>query len=464
MKRGWAAFLLAGLLLAGCAPQSPGSSGPAASGPDVSVSQPEEPPKEAIKEPEWETADGVRVDWSRLGGRSQPQPNVDGGRCYPQYMDHLITGADYGPLVPYLGDQAYSFERWEHEGEMQKYFSYWPTSFYGLMTREGKIVVDPVYQNVWPYSYRWEGEDHALPVLILTRVDPKWKEFGSGSRCAVAAEDGSWMTDFEFLNYTNKEDQLFLLRPEGCTVLDSKTGSRKDWSWKELDMPASGEELSETLSFIQWVTGLNWLDQGVCLGWGQSDPDLSWDNTPARVFRPETGEVYWVEQRQWDQWYDEYSDRRWSDMGKLVHENSGATLTVDGQSYFLKDTYETGRLSVKRGDFAILDEQHAGNNIWTLYRLSTGERLMEGTDFELIADRLRPNSIFPAAYERGAWTVFNDRLEPVLTLPPTQRDNWVQVSLQDGLLTFKENDGIFFGAYDLDKGEYVFFRNLDMGD
>ncbi len=40
----------------------------------------------------------------------------------------------------------------------------------------------------------------------------------------------------------------------------------------------------------------------------------------------------------------------------------------------------------------------------------------------------------------------------------------MQFSLQDGLLTFKENDGIFFGAYDLDKGEYVFFRNLDMGD
>ena len=286
MKRGWAAFLLAGLLLAGCAPRSPGSSGPAASGPDVSVSQPEEPPKEGIKEPEWETADGVRVDWSRLGGRSQPQPNVDGGRWYPQYTDHLITGADYGPLVPYLGDQAYSFERWEHEGEMQKYFSYWPTSFYGLMTREGKIVVDPVYQNVWPYSYRWEGEDHALPVLILTRADPKWKELGSGSRYAVAAEDGSWMTDFEFLNYTNKEDQLFLLRPEGCTVLDSQTGSRKDWSWKELDMPASGDELSETLSFIQWVTGLtprrvcSGLRPGKSTGWSSASGTSGMTNTP----------------------------------------------------------------------------------------------------------------------------------------------------------------------------------------
>ena len=366
--------------------------------------------------------------------------------------------------MPYVGGQAYSFNRWEWEGEVQEYFSDWPTALYGLMTREGKIVVDPVYQNAQPYSYRWEGEDRALPVLILGRAGPQWEKFGSGSRYAVAAEDGSWMTDFEFLNYTNKEDQLFLLRPEGCTVLDSQTGSRKDWSWKELDMPASGEELSETLSFIQWVTGLNWLDEGICLGQDMSSDSESWEKTPVRILQPETGEVRWVEQGQWEQWQDVYFDQRWGEREELFHENGGISLTVDGQSYFLKDTYETGRLSIKRGDFAILDEQHAGNNIWTLYRLSTGEQLMEGAEFELIADRFRPNSIFPAAYERGAWTVFNDRLEPVLTLPPTQRDNWVQFSLQDGLLTFKENDGIFFGAYDLDKGEYVFFRNLDMGD
>ena len=404
------------------------------------------------------------MDWSRLEERTGRLPDTDGGRWYPDRTDRLIPGPDYGPLVPYVGGQAYSFNRWEWEGEVQEYFSDWPTALYGLMTREGKIVVDPVYQNAQPYSYRWEGEDRALPVLILGRAGPQWEKFGSGSRYAVAAEDGSWMTDFEFLNYTNKEDQLFLLRPEGCTVLDSQTGSRKDWSWKELDMPASGEELSETLSFIQWVTGLNWLDEGICLGQDMSSDSESWEKTPVRILQPETGEVRWVEQGQWEQWQDVYFDQRWGEREELFHENGGISLTVDGQSYFLKDTYETGRLSIKRGDFAILDEQHAGNNIWTLYRLSTGEQLMEGAEFELIADRFRPNSIFPAAYERGAWTVFNDRLEPVLTLPPTQRDNWVQFSLQDGLLTFKENDGIFFGAYDLDKGEYVFFRNLDMGD
>lgn len=458
------ALCLAVLLLAGCAPQSPASSGGASSSlpPGASASEPDE----IQREPEWDTASGVRVDWSKLEDQAKLQPDVDGGRWYPEYTDHLITGADYGPLIPYLGDRAYSFDRWEVEIEGEwaagEHFSDWPTPFHGLMTREGKIVVDPVYQNVWPYSYRWEGEDRTLPVLILERADPKWEKFGSGSRYAVAAEDGSWMTDHEFLNYTNKEDQLFLLRPEGCTVLDSKTGSRKDWSWKELDVPASGDELSETLSFIQWVSGLTWLDEGVCLGEGA--PAEDWKKTPVRVFRPETGEVYWVDKSQWDRWYDKYYNRRWGEREALFHENGGISLTVDGQHYFLKDTYETGMLHIRRGDLAILDEQHAGNSIRTLYRLSTGERMMEGTDLQLIADRTRPGSVLPAAYERGAWTVFNDRLEPVLTLPPTAQDLWVQFSLQDGLLTFEDNDSSFFGAYDLDKGAYVFFRNLGLGD
>lgn len=454
MRRGWTAFLLAGLLLAGCAPQSPGSSGPAASEPDVSVSQPKEP----IEEPEWETAGGVRVDWSRLGGRSQPQPNVDGGRWYPEYTDHLIIGADYGPLIPYLGDQAYSFDRWEHEGEIQKYFSYYPTSFYGLMTRKGKIVVDPVYQNAQPYSYRWEGEDRALPVLILGRAGPQWEKFGSGSRYAVAAEDGSWMTDFEFLNYTNKEDQLFLLRPEGCTVLDSKTGSRKDWTWDDLGV--AEWEVEETVSFIQWAIGLTWLDQGVCLG--QKDPGADWNDALARVFQPDTGQVSWVKQSQWDQWCGEESDRRWNEP-KLTDQLTGQTsIQVDGRIYPLENADPGWYPYLRRGDFIILDSLDGKTRY--LYRLSTGERIMEGTDIDLVADSLRPGTVLIIVREGEVWTVYNDRPEPVFTLPPTQRDEWMQFSLQDGLLTFQDNDSSFFGAYDLDKGAYVFFRNLGLGD
>ena len=442
MKNRCLALLLSTLLLAGCAPSGPAASSAPAEG---------------------KGASGVQVDWSRLEERTGRLPDTDGGRWYPDRTDRLIPGPDYGLLVPYVGDQAYSFNRWEREGEVQEYFSDWPTALYGLMTREGKIVVDPVYQHVTPYTCRQGGEDLALPVLLLARVDEAWKDSNSGLRYAVAAEDGSWMTDFAFVTYTNREDRLFLLRPEGCTVLDSATGARQDWSWAGLGV--SEDEVPEMLTFVQHVTGLTWLDQGVCLGQrADEDSDGSWENAQARVFQPDTGEIFWVEQSQWDQWCGEDADRRWSVCEDGVWENGTMTITVNGRSYSLRDVPEGFWLYLRQGDLAILEGQSGGEDRHYLYRLSTGEQLMEGAEFELIADRFRPNSIFPAAYERGAWTVFNDRLEPVLTLPPTQRDNWVQFSLQDGLLTFKENDGIFFGAYDLDKGEYVFFPNLDMGD
>ena len=180
MKNRCLALLLSTLLLAGCAPSgSAASSAPA----------------------EGKGASGVQVDWSRLEERTGRLPDTDGGRWYPDRTDRLIPGPDYGLLVPYVGGQAYSFNRWEWEGEVQEYFSDWPTALYGLMTREGKIVVDPVYQHVTPYTCRQGGEDLALPVLLLARVDEAWKDSNSGLRYAVAAEDGSWMTDFAFVTY-----------------------------------------------------------------------------------------------------------------------------------------------------------------------------------------------------------------------------------------------------------------------
>lgn len=438
MKNRCLALLLSTLLLAGCAPSGPAASSAPAEG---------------------KGASGVQVDWSRLEERTGRLPDTDGGRWYPDRTDRLIPGPDYGLLVPYVGGQAYSFNRWEREGEVQEYFSDWPTALYGLMTREGKIVVDPVYQNAQPYSYRWEGEDRALPVLILGRAGPQWEKFGSGSRYAVAAEDSSWMTDFEFLNYTNKEDQLFLLRPEGCTVLDSATGARQDWSWAELGV--SEDEVPEMLTFVQFVAGLTWLDQGVCLGQrADEDSDGSWENAQARIFQPDTGEIFWVEQSQWDQWCGEDADRRWHRNETMTWSDSGMVVTVEGRDYPLEDTGPDFWLYLQRGDFAILDSQDGGMEY--LYRLSTGERLLEGGRLGLIADPARPEAVFPEAGTQGSWTLYSDSLEPLLTLHTVQ-PRWMQCSLRDGLLSCWD-DGSFFGCWDLDRETCVFYRNLGLGD
>ena len=438
MKNRCLALLLSTLLLAGCAPSGPAASSAPAEG---------------------KGASGVQVDWSRLEERTDRLPDTDGGRWYPDRTDRLIPGPDYGPLVPYVGGQAYSFNRWEREGEVQEYFSDWPTALYGLMTREGKIVVDPVYQHVTPYTCRQGGEDLALPVLLLARVDEAWKDSNSGLRYAVAAEDGSWMTDFAFVTYTNREDRLFLLRPEGCTVLDSATGARQDWSWAELGV--SEDEVPEMLTFVQHVTGLTWLDQGVCLG-QRADSDGSWENAQARVFQPDTGEIFWVEQSQWDQWCGEDADRRWSVCEDGVWENGTMTITVNGRSYSLRDVPEGFWLYLRQGDLAILEGQSGGEDRHYLYRLSTGERLLEGRYINLTVDPLRPDS-FCAAVLAGGWTVYDSELLPIVTLPPSGTNNWFYFNLRDGILSFHD-DSSCFACWNVETGKMIFYRNLGLGD
>ena len=180
------ALALAVLLLAGCARTSPG--GAASSQPAGSASA------EEVSGPK------VQVDWSRLEGEKPVrQPDLDGGRWYEGYTDRLIPVEDYGPLVPYVGALTYSFSTWtDNSGQIQHYYSPWPDTLYGLMTQEGKVVTDPVYLSAGQAEFSWQNESFTLPVLLLSRAKEEWKDFCNGRRYAVAAQDGSWITGFEF--------------------------------------------------------------------------------------------------------------------------------------------------------------------------------------------------------------------------------------------------------------------------
>lgn len=438
-------LVLSGLLLAGCAGGAGSSSSAPSSAPPAASSAPPAP-----------SSPRVQVDWSRLEQtRSVPQADVDGGRWFPEYADRLVPGEDYGPLIPYLGGQAYSFQQWEADGVPQVYWNDWPTSFYGLMTREGKIVVDPVYQSVIPYNYRWRGDYLPLPVLLLAQAAPQWEDFG-GSRYAVAAEDGSWVTGFEFLSYTNWENKLLLLRPEGYTLLDSHTGARRDWSWAELGL---GENMEDSINFVRWFAGLNWTIHGAGVGCSDMDPV---EELSVRVLDPDTGEASWVEFAQWEEWCRESSDLGWGEPEDMIHRDGGLAFTVKGQSYFLPRTARDCYLYMLQGDFAVLDEQQAGKRFFSLYRLSTGEMLMEAQMFLLLQDRYDPGRVLPDAQVDGLWTVYSQDLEPLFSLPPVPEEEWIECSLWGSLLSFQCSD--FFGCYDLDGKRYVFYRNLGLGD
>lgn len=448
-------LLLCALLLAGCAGREEGiappenssvSSGSAA--PDGSGAPEDTSPPSA----------GVRVDWSRLDGPGFPvQPDVDGGRWYPGFTGQLIPRNDYGPLVPFLGGQAYSFQHWEFEGEQLSYYSDWPTPFYGLMTREGKIVVDPVFQSAWQYSYSQNRAQKSLPVLVLGRSDPAYEGFGEGMRYAVAAEDGSWCTEFEFLSYANRDDRLFLMGTEGCTMLNSVSGARQDWSWEELGIDAG--QVPYTLSFVQWTVGLNWMEQGVCLGC--LDEDVDWSDLQLRIFDPDRGEITLVPQEQYDEWYSAWSDARWGAYPEIVREGNQTGLRMDGVFYPLDGVPLSSFVSDQAGDFITTWISDDGG--YRLYRISTGELLRKSDNLELLPDPARPGTVAVLLHEKGSCQILGAGLQPLLTLPPAASNVWIYASLRDGLLSFRY-EGNFFGCYDLERGEYIFFRNLGLGD
>lgn len=115
-------------------------------------------------------------------------------RRYEEYTDELIPADDYGPLVPYLGDNS---------------GPYLEDGLWGLATLKGELVTDPVFTQVWR-----GGSTVQLPYLLMQKPDPDpeyrpagWVngeyDFGMAhdNLWAMAALDGSWCTGFRYRVY-----------------------------------------------------------------------------------------------------------------------------------------------------------------------------------------------------------------------------------------------------------------------
>ena len=449
------ALVLAVLLLAGCArtAPAPGSSGP---------SQPAgSAPAEDHSGP------NVQVDWSRLEGEKPVrQPDLDGGRWYEGYTDRLIPGEDYGPLVPYVGALTYSFSTWtDNSGQIQHYYSPWPDSLYGLMTREGKIVTDPVYLSAGQAEFSWQNESFTLPVLLLSRAKEEWKDFCNGRRYAVAAQDGSWITGFEFWTYTTREDEVLLCGPGGVTWIDAVSGARQDWSWEFLGV--TEEELPSVVEQIMWLYGFQWTDAGVFLGTDTQTRNIL-DADQVRVFRPETTEVVWISRSEWEEHLSRWSDQRWPPAGYWEDRREGdrITLSKGDQSYTLTVPQLGDSYSFEVCEpFAYLCDFREDSSTYRLFRLSDGTLLTQCDNISFVTDSVRPGSgpCILVRSQDGSFTFYNTNLEPLRSFPALSGNAWLYCSLRDGLLTVWD-DQTFSGCYDLDAGTCIFYRNLALGD
>ncbi len=113
-----------------------------------------------------------------------------GGRYYPDYTAELKP-ADYGGLVPYAGLRL-SDDWFASTG-----------CLYGLMTRDGRVVVDPVYSEVSVMG----------GVMVLTRG----KE--AGPRYAAAGLSGKWATGYDYTGYRLSDTGVSLFTDKDVTLM-----------------------------------------------------------------------------------------------------------------------------------------------------------------------------------------------------------------------------------------------------
>lgn len=193
-------FILLILLLGGC------SAPPAEETPGPSPTL--EPAAESTLSPVWS-------DWSRLAPYEPLEPVYT--RQREEFMDYLVPAKDYGPLLPFEGVELSFRSPYEEDESHETYTRY----LFGLVTRRGKVVLDPVLISVEDPYYSDEDPFHGL-IYLLQRPD---------ASCAVCAQDGSWCTDFvyEFDNdpivFLDRSQGLLLLKNDTQLVsMDPKTG------------------------------------------------------------------------------------------------------------------------------------------------------------------------------------------------------------------------------------------------
>lgn len=212
----------------------------------------------------------VRTDWSRLGEREAP-PEPVGSRWYEDWTGELIPREDYGMLIPYAG---------------QRLMDDWPAAngcLYGLMTREGAVVTDPVYSAV----YRPSGCGGDPAPLVLKRGDESaGAEQADPALYAAAAGDGSWCTPFEYLGVAANDRGLLLFQRDGFTMLSPEGAVQRIWTLEE--MGVSREEYDAVLNNLAWGEGWSGSRKGdyMALDW---DPESDYERL--RCFNLETGEV-----------------------------------------------------------------------------------------------------------------------------------------------------------------------------
>lgn len=157
----------------------------------------------------------VVTDRTKLSGYVAPDVVVK--RLNAAYQDTFTPADSYGILLPYISDRLFAAD-----GSVVG-------ARYGLLTADGEIVLDEVLSDIEKLVYRDDLDYKDLGMYLISRFDSEKK----APRYALLAEDGSWITDFEYEKvvpmsigvlaiYDGQNNLARVIDPDGKEILDSR--------------------------------------------------------------------------------------------------------------------------------------------------------------------------------------------------------------------------------------------------
>ncbi|MCL1834683.1 MAG: WG repeat-containing protein [Oscillospiraceae bacterium] len=171
----------------------------------------------------------VKTDYSGLA----PYEKIAGTavRLHSGPLTELLPSGDYGLLLPYASAAV------TESGFLQ-------VSMYGLVTSDGIIVTDLIYDSIDRQYIYGLADPIALPFYTLTMyTDTQEDSWYSGRLYAVCALDGSWLTRFEYSNVVFADGYILMARKYDSYDIDVYDyDGRLLYNMLDLDLPVQRYE------------------------------------------------------------------------------------------------------------------------------------------------------------------------------------------------------------------------------
>ena len=139
---------------------------------------------------------GVRADFSVLTPHVPPHSMLS--RLHAGPLPGLIPSDDYGMLLPYVGAVSSSYEGLH-------------TTKFGLVTIEGMIVTDAVYERI-DIGFNYHTNTRSTAYQLAVNIPGGESAVYQQRLLAVCAVDGSWITAFEYVDIVFSQDVILMMR------------------------------------------------------------------------------------------------------------------------------------------------------------------------------------------------------------------------------------------------------------